>query len=283
VHWRIKRKGWNVTQDFFMGQLRLIAVAIISYLTGTGRLSTADGSIIGAVGAPGLLLFGPWLWSIYRNVTMKLVPMNSIAIAASNVLNHATAVSSGTAVINSDSDKGEVPIVKVVGAILIAFTIMSLAWSNPVLAEPVLTGNPARDLARAVAPRATAAPSTSDASIASLNEGVQKIEKAIVDKGIADLTAAITDATNHKDNISLPCWKANLALLQSLPSQWETPPSPIGIALGIQIQRDLLTSITGNDETSIKVACAALWGDQLKIIANVGALIGIRIATGGLF
>jgi len=62
----------------------------------------------------------------------------------------------------------------------------------------------------------------------------------------------------------------------------ENPPGDIGIALGMQIQRDLLNSITGNDASSLKVACAALWGDQLKIVANIGALLGIKIATGGL-
>ena len=90
------------------------------------------------------------------------------------------------------------------------------------------------------------------------------------------------DAAKHNDAIAKPCWDANLVLLKGLPSQWENPPTDIGLALGIQIQRDLLNSITGNDATSLKVACAALWGDQLKIVANIGALLGIKIATGGL-
>ena len=69
-----------MTQDFFLGQLRLIAVAVIAYFTGTGKLSSADGTLIGAVGAPALLLFGPWLWSIYSNLNRKLVPKDSVAI-----------------------------------------------------------------------------------------------------------------------------------------------------------------------------------------------------------
>ncbi len=152
--------------------------------------------------------------------------------------------------------------------------------------RPALTGNIVNDIAAAQgAPKATASPVAGpvDSAVASFSDSIQKIEKQFVDKGIADLQAAITDATNHNDIISLPCWQANLKLLQSLPSQWETPPSPIGIALGIQIQRDILNAITGNDATSLKVACAALWGDQLKIVANVGALIGVRIGTAGLF
>lgn len=177
--------------------------------------------------------------------------------------------------------------------VVVAALLVLLAFPQPASAQVKLvkpTGNIVNDIAAAAGgkPAATSAPSTAasspvDSAVSSFSAGVQKIEKELVDKGIADLNAAITDATNHKDAISLPCWQANLALLQSLPSQWETPPSPIGIALGIQIQRDLLNAITGNDPTSLKVACAALWGDQLKIVTNLGALIGVRIATGGLF
>lgn len=75
-----------MTQDFFLGQLRLIAVAVIAYFTGTGKLSSADGTLIGAAGAPVLLLFGPWLWSIYSNVNRKLVPKDSVAIARGDVV-----------------------------------------------------------------------------------------------------------------------------------------------------------------------------------------------------
>ena len=173
--------------------------------------------------------------------------------------------------------------------LLAAFVLSFLVAGDPAHAQlkrPAVTGNPVADIKTNLGLDAQASPPAAgsiDSAVANFNAGVQKITKDIVDKGIADLNAAITDATNHNDNISLPCWQANLKLLQSLPSQWETPPpQPIGLALGIQIQRDLLNAITGNDATSLKVACAALWGDQLKIVANVGALIGVRIATGGL-
>lgn len=122
-----------------------------------------------------------------------------------------------------------------------------------------------------------------DTALANFNTQVQKITKDIVDKAIADVTAAQTDAANHNDQISKPCWDANLTLLKSLPTQWENPPTfPIGLALGIQIQRDMLNSITGNDASSLKVACAALWGDQLRIVAEVAAMLGVKVATGGL-
>ncbi len=172
--------------------------------------------------------------------------------------------------------------------ILLAAFVCSLLVGTQARAQVKLKtpGQIVEDIKAATTPTAAKpAPAGSvDAAVSDFNAGIQKITKELVDKAIADVTAAQTDAQNHNDQISKPCWDANLALLKSLPSQWENPPpSPIGIALGIQIQRDLLNAITGNDATSLKVACAALWGDQLKIVANLGTLLGIRIATGGLF
>ena len=147
-----------------------------------------------------------------------------------------------------------------------------------------LTGDVAKDLGLkpAAAGGASTAATAADEAMGSFGAQVRTITKEIVTKAIADVQAASDDAAKHNDAIAKPCWDANLALLKGLPSQWENPPADIGLALGIQIQRDLLNSITGNDASSLKVACAALWGDQLKIVANIGALLGIKIATGGL-
>lgn len=151
-----------------------------------------------------------------------------------------------------------------------------------------LTGNIVQDIANAskpaTSPGTTVATAGSvDSALTEFNASIQKLTKDLVDKAIADVTAAQTDAQNHNDMISKPCWDANLSLLKSLPTQWETPPTfPVGLALGIQIQRDLINAITGDSATSLKVACAALWGDQLKIVTEVGALLGVKIATGGL-
>lgn len=182
------------------------------------------------------------------------------------------------------SSKTAGPLVKPV--VLLAVILGSLfAFTGDARAQGKLTGNLVKDIAAATGKPATVATTatSTDSAIGSFGDSVRKITKELVDKAIADVTAASADADKHNDLISKPCWDANLKLLQGLPSQWENPPADIGIALGIQIQRDLLNSITGNDTTSLKVACAALWGDQLKIVANVGALLGIRIATGGLF
>jgi hypothetical protein len=144
------------------------------------------------------------------------------------------------------------------------------------------------DIKTAVGPKA-ATPSIAEEdqspfgkSVGSFRAEVQKLKKEAVDFAIADANAAIKDATNHNDVISLPCWQANLKMFQGLPIMWEQPPQePIGLMLGVQISRDIINSITGNDKDSLKVACAALWGDQLKIIGNVAAMLGLRIATGG--
>ncbi|TAL43856.1 MAG: hypothetical protein EPN91_05730 [Salinibacterium sp.] len=167
--------------------------------------------------------------------------------------------------------------------LLVAFLPVAALAGAPAQAQTKLTGNIVRDIAAAKPSASTDGETTVDKAMGSFGQEVRKITKQLVDKAIVDVQAALDDATKHNDAISIPCWQANLELLKGLPSQWETPPADIGLALGIQIQRDLLNSITGTDAKSLKVACAALWGDQLKIVANVGALLGVRIATGGLF
>jgi hypothetical protein len=166
---------------------------------------------------------------------------------------------------------------KIIGAVLAAFLIFG---SGDASAQIKLTGNPQKDFANIGRPAAPSIPQ--DNAMEKFGAEIQKIEKTIVDKAVVDVQAAIDDATNHNDQISLPCWQSTLTLLNGLPTQWPTPPKEIGVALGIQIQRDLINQITGTDAKSLKVACAALWGDQLKILLNIGGMIGIRIATGGL-
>lgn len=259
-----------MNQALFLAELRKIALVVIAYCLGKGWLSAADSSLIGGL-LPGVgLLAGPWLWGFYTMLNKKLVPQDSIAIEAHTVQSVATKDGKDTIVATTAA--------KVVGALLIAIMI-------PFLINPAHAQFPKpKPLNEIFTPAPKTTTTTFDSALKEFGDGVQKIEKSLVDKGIADLQAAIKDATSHNDNISLPCWNANLDLLQSLPSQWPEPPTlPMGLALSIQIQRDLLNSITGSDAKSLKVACAALWGDQLKIVANLGALIGIRIATGGLF
>lgn len=69
-----------MTQDFFLAQLRVLMIATLAYCAGAGILTTSANSFLGAISVPLIILFGPWLWSIYSNVNSKLVPKNSVAI-----------------------------------------------------------------------------------------------------------------------------------------------------------------------------------------------------------
>jgi hypothetical protein len=158
---------------------------------------------------------------------------------------------------------------------------LAATCANAQVRKPQLTGDIVADTRANLAPKATASANPVQDAFDQLHQGLQKVAKDAADHAIADLNAAITDATNRNDAISLPCWQANLAFVQMLPVEWPTPPTEIGIALGIQIKRDLLNAVTGSQPGSIKVACAALFGDEMKIFVNIGAMFGLRVATGG--
>jgi len=256
-----------MTYDFFMGQLRLAVIALISFATGKGWISTGDASSILNIIGPVALLAAPLLWSWSANWRKKYIPQDAVAIEPHTPQDAAAPIGASAAG-------------KVIGALLFAL-LLPFLLADPVSAQIKLTGNPKADFAN-LGPKASTPDTAADSAVSDLGTQFRAITREIVTKAIADVTAASADAEKHNDMISKPCWDANLKLLQGLPSQWETPPETVGIALGIQIQRDIMNSITGNDATSLKVACAALWGDQLKIVGKVGALLGIRIATGGL-
>jgi len=147
--------------------------------------------------------------------------------------------------------------------------------------KPQLTGDLVADAKANLGIKPATSANPAENAFDNLHAGLQKVAKDIADKALADLTAALTDAKNRNDAISQPCWQAQLDFIQLLPVEWPTPPAEIGLALGIQIKRDLLNALTGSQPGSIKVACAALFGDELKIFVNVGALFGLRVLTGG--
>lgn len=159
------------------------------------------------------------------------------------------------------------------------------AWAQR---RPAITGNPIKDIQTDLA-GGVGAPGASKQSttntVAGLNfttigEKLQAVTKDVLDKAIADLSAASADAQVHNDKISQPCWDAQAAFLKSLPAEQATPPTEIGPALAIQISRDILNSVTGNDASSLKVSCAALIGDQLSIINQTLGLVGIAGIAG---
>lgn len=234
---------------------------------------TAWSSNLGSIGATVMAVIS------YGN---KRVPGDSLAIRA---LDRSTldGIKTGDHINVTTGNASDAA--KIVGAILIAFTIMSLAWTAPAFAQaPKFNPDPLKIFTPK--PAATASgvnvASFGDA-LAKFGAGVQTITKEIVDVAIADVQAAFDDATKKNDEISAPCWQAHLNLLKNLPVEWDTPPKmPIGIALGIQIQRDILNTINGTAKGTLKVDCAALYGDELKSLAGVAALLGIRIASGGI-
>jgi hypothetical protein len=161
----------------------------------------------------------------------------------------------------------------------------SPAFAQVKLVKP--TGNIVKDIESATGAKPTAAPATaattntlSGVNFNTIGQKLQAVAKDVIDKGIADLTAASTDAQNHNDLISKPCWDAQIGFLKQLPSEWQTPPTDIGPTLAIQISRDLLNSVTGNEQTSLKVACAALIGDQINIINQTLAIVGVAGIAG---
>lgn len=269
-----------MTYDFFMGQLRLIAVALIAFATGKGWLSSADATFISALLPPIGAICGIWIWSIYRNVNSKLVPKDSVAIAAESVVNAQTAAASGVAVIHDGTAQVAAKVVGCLFALSMLPALFSPALAQTPKPRPfVATGNVGDDLKNIFSPAAPTASTTTgnsafDNAFAKLSAKLQEVEKAVVDKAIADVQAALDDANKHNDEISKPCWQAHLDFFKQLPSQWDTPPAFRGVALSIQIQRDLLNAITGTDKSSLKVACAALYGDQLALIGKVGLLFG---------
>jgi hypothetical protein len=115
---------------------------------------------------------------------------------------------------------------------------------------------------------------------AAIGGQLQKLTKDIVDHAIDDVTAAQQDATNRNDVIAGPCYDAQLQFMKLLPVEWQTPPTEIGPVLGFQVARDLMNAITGNDKGSLKVACAALVGDQLNILNQLLAMFGIAAMAG---
>lgn len=169
----------------------------------------------------------------------------------------------------------------VASILLIAFALSCFLGTGSAHAQtrrPAINLDPlglVKPKASAPAAAATADP-LAGLSMEDIGKKLQAVAKDVVDKGISDLTAASTDAQNRKDQISQPCWDSQIAFLKLLPVEWQTPPTEIGPALAIQISRDLVNSVTGNDPGSLKVSCAALLGDQLNIVNQVLAVVGVQ-------
>jgi hypothetical protein len=132
---------------------------------------------------------------------------------------------------------------------LLLVLALSLA-ASPALAQlkkpPNALGLPdPLHLTSGAAPAATVAGSTTYTSVGAT---LQKVAKEVVDKAIVDLGNASTDAN----------------------------------AQAIQIGRDLERQLTGDAQGTIKVACAALIGDAVAQLGQLGSLLGVKLLTGGI-
>jgi hypothetical protein len=268
-----------MTLDFVTGQLRLALVAVLAYGGGRGWFTPADATFITALaGALGPLLI-PWAWSIYANAGQINVASGSAAAAVARVekIDPASASTGAASAIQAAKVAVVLVAVMLAGLVVLPGEASAQARKPQVLNLPI---DPLH-LNTPVPTAGTAATNTlAGVNFTTIGQKLQAIAKDVIDKGIADLGAASTDAQNHNDKIAQPCWDAQVAFLKQLPSEWQTPPTDIGPALAIQISRDLLNTITGNDVTSLKVACAALIGDQITIINQTLSIIGVAGIAG---
>lgn len=228
-------------------------------------------SALGICGTQLTTLFG----DVMANKILAAIVMLNVINSAINAILHAIPSKPGAA--------NEFPLGPSVPKLVIILAILALGTlafpqgaSAQVRRQPAINLDPL-GLAK---PKTAATAATSDPlaglNLADIGKKLQTVAKDIVDKGISDLTAASTDAQNRNDKISKPCWDAQVNFLKLLPVEWQTPPTDIGPALAIQISRDLINTVTGNDDGSLKVACAALIGDQINIINQVLAVVGVQ-------
>jgi hypothetical protein len=94
---------------------------------------------------------------------------------------------------------------------------------------------------------------------------------------VADIQAAIDDATAHNDARHLPCWQALLPIAQ----QWQAPihaPTAPGLAELAQTYFDAQTSLSQPlVPDSVLQACAATVYDLRIDFAKLAGLVGVRL------
>lgn len=167
----------------------------------------------------------------------------------------------------------------------IAIALALILITAPAMAQrkPAITGRPIEDIKTDLGiPQSKIATSTSipSAGVIDIGKKLQTITKDVLDAAVTDLSAASADAASHNDQISQPCWDAQVSFIKSLPAEQQNPPTTIGPALAIQISRDLRETLAGNEKTSLKVACAALLGDELNILNQFLGAVGVGALTG---
>lgn len=197
--------------DFFMGQLRIAAVALISFAGGKGWLSNADSSTVTALLPVIGALIGPWAWSIYRNINMKLVPKDSVAIARDDVADTAHPSAGDVAVI---STKTGTATARVVGAIVLALCLASLMPRDALAQGSLTSGACSLSIFKSI--------------------GASNFIKALQTCGADDAKAALDDATAQKDQEALAC----LIPLNDVVTALQANQGKVGILYAGQKYRD---------------------------------------------
>lgn len=137
---------------------------------------------------------------------------------------------------------------------------------------------------RASTPAATADP------ITTLMADIEKVKADVVTGLVAALQEAdddagtVVNATTQevRDPISHACYPAQIKFLQSLPSVKPiTSGAPYNLIVLFQRKRDFVAQLKAGLPAYLKVGCAALIGDEVKIFISTLAMAGVKVALGG--
>ena len=93
---------------------------------------------------------------------------------------------------------------------------------------------------------------------------------------VADLEAAMADATAHNDKAAMACYPVLMELVKSLPSKAPAA-QPKGVVSAFQQARDLTKSVQSNASgqavvAAVNLGCAALFNDVQGDILRLGVL-----------
>jgi hypothetical protein len=95
---------------------------------------------------------------------------------------------------------------------------------------------------------------------------------------VADVNAAIADATSHNDTRHLPCWQAILPVVSSTQAAIHLP-TTLGLAELAQTYFDAKSGLSQPIiPDSVVTACALTMADLQMGVLQLGALVGLKIA-----
>ena len=107
------------------------------------------------------------------------------------------------------------------------------------------------------------------------------LQAADADAGTVVLQAVGTTPATVRDPISHACYPALIQFLGSLPAATPVQGNII-VAQLFQKKRDFIAQIQAGLPSYLKLGCAALLGDEVKILTTALGMVGITVATGGL-